>query len=359
MSDDFKLLWNNLPFPAFVIDADHTVIQGNATAEQLAQTSQNQMIGKKLSRYFGATGVVLDTLKQAKLEKSSISQYGVNLTTVTRETLLCDLHVNFLGATLDQMLLVIQPTGVAHKMSQSITHSSAARSVTAMASMLAHEIRNPLAGISGAAQLLAMNSSDDDTELAEMIDQEAKRIGTLVDRFEHFSDDRPAMRNAFNIHDILDRAIRSAQAGFGADVRILKEYDPSLPDASGDGDQLLQVFQNLLKNASEAVEHGHGIIRVRTSYKSGVKFAVSGTKRETLPLQIEFIDNGKGIPNNIIDDVFEPFVSSKSNGTGLGLSLVSKIVTNHGGLVEHQALEQGTAFILRLPIWKKHSKENT
>ncbi len=359
MSDDFKLLWNNLPFPAFVVSSEHKVVQGNSAAEQLAQTSQNQMVGKQLERYFGVNGVVLDTLKQAKLEKSSISQYGVSLTTVSRDTLLCDIHVNFLDASLDQMLLVIQPTGVAHKMSQSITHSSAARSVTAMASMLAHEIRNPLAGISGAAQLLAMNTSEEDTELAEMIGQEAKRIGTLVDRFEHFSDDRPAMRNAFNIHDILDRAIRSAQAGFGTDVRFIKEYDPSLPDASGDADQLLQVFQNLLKNAAEAVEKGRGIIRIRTSYKSGVKFAISGTKRETLPLQIEFIDNGKGIPENIANDVFEPFVSSKANGTGLGLSLVSKIVTNHGGLVECNALDTGTAFILRLPIWKNSTKEST
>jgi two-component system nitrogen regulation sensor histidine kinase GlnL len=192
-----------------------------------------------------------------------------------------------------------------------------------------------------------------------MIGQETKRIGTLVDRFEHFSDDRPTMRNAFNIHDILDRAIRSAQAGFGAEVQFLKDYDPSLPDALGDGDQLLQVFQNLLKNAAEAMENGRGIVRIRTSYKSGVKFAISGAKRETLPLQIEFIDNGKGIADNIVNDVFEPFVSSKSNGTGLGLSLVSKIVTNHGGLVECHALDVGTAFILRLPIWKNQTKEYT
>lgn len=358
MSYNFCLLWNSLPFPAFVIDNNHCVAQCNSSAEQFVQTSQGQIIGKPLSRYFGANAVILDTLKQAALQKSSIAQYGVNLTSVTRATLMCDLHVNFLDTEKDQMLLVIQPTGAAHKMSQSVTHSSAARSVTAMASMLAHEIRNPLAGISGAAQLLAMNASKDDAELADMIEQESKRIGTLVDRFEHFSDDRPAMRNAFNIHDILDQSIRAAQAGFGSDVHFVKDYDPSLPDASGDGDQLLQVFQNLLKNSAEAVERGRGFIRVRTSYKSGVKFAVPGAKRETLPLQIEFIDNGKGIPDNIINDVFEPFVSSKSNGTGLGLSLVSKIVTNHGGLVECQALENGTAFILRLPIWKNHNKEN-
>jgi two-component system nitrogen regulation sensor histidine kinase GlnL len=357
MSEIYGLLWNSLPFPSFVIDRDLCVVQCNSSAEQLVQTSQGQIIGKPLSKYFGVNAVILDTLRQAMLEKSSIAQYGVNLATVLRVTLPCDLHVSFLDTEQDQMLLVIQPTGSAYKMSQSIIHSSAARSVTGMASMLAHEIRNPLAGISGAAQLLAMNASKDDTELLNMIEQESKRIGTLVDRFEHFSDDRPALRNAFNIHDILDRAIRSAQAGFGSDVHFVKDYDPSLPDASCDGDQLLQVFQNLLKNSSEAVERGRGIVRVRTSYKSGVKFAISGAKRETLPLQIEFVDNGKGIPDNIRDDIFEPFVSSKSNGTGLGLSLVSKIVTNHGGLVECQALDNGTAFILRLPIWKNKKED--
>ncbi len=359
MSFGYDQIWNNLPFPALVVDRNQCVIHGNATAEQFVQTSQKQMMGKPLARFFGGNSVVIDTLQQAQVQKSSIAQYGVNLATSRRASLMCDLHVNFLDLESGEMLLVIQPTGVAQKMNESITHSSAARSVTAMASMLAHEIRNPLAGISGAAQLLAMDANDGDVELAEMIGQEAKRIGTLVDRFEHFSDDRPAVRNAFNIHDILDRAVRAASAGFGESIRFKKEYDPSLPDASGDSDQMLQVFQNLLKNAAEAVDPDRGVIRLRTSYQSGVKFAVSGAKRETLPLQIQIQDNGKGIPANIKDEIFEPFVSSKSNGTGLGLSLVSKIVTNHGGLVECHNLEQGTAFTLRLPIWKSNNTERT
>lgn len=359
MSIDYSQIWGMLPFPAFVIDAEQNVAQANSAAEQIVQTSQSQMIGKAVSRFFGENSVVMETIRQAHTQKSSFTQYGIELATIERSALECNLHVNFLDFETGMLLMIIQPTSVAQKMSQSITHRTAARSVTAMASMLAHEIRNPLAGISGASQLLAMNASEEDVELADMIGQEAKRIGTLVDRFEHFSDSRPASRKAFNIHDILDRAIRAALAGFGASASYLKEYDPSLPDASGDPDQMLQVFQNLLKNAAEAVDPVRGQIKVRTSYKSGVKFAVSGDRTETLPLQIEIIDNGKGIPSNILGEIFEPFVSSKANGSGLGLSLVSKIVTSHGGLVECDSDENGTKFTLRLPIWKSPSKEQT
>jgi two-component system nitrogen regulation sensor histidine kinase GlnL len=354
---DYSQIWSTLPFPAFVIDSDDKVVQANSAAEQIVQTSQSQMMGKDIGKFFGEKSVVVETIHQAQRQKSSLTQYGIELATVERASLECNLHVNFLDFDTSQLLMIIQPTSVAQKMSQSITHRTAARSVTAMASMLAHEIRNPLAGISGAAQLLAMNANENDVELADMIGQEAKRIGTLVDRFEHFSDSRPASRNAFNIHDILDRAIRAALAGFGASAVYVKEYDPSLPEASGDADQLLQVFQNLLKNAAEAVDPARGQIKIKTSYKSGVKFAVSGDKTETLPLQIEIIDNGKGIPPNIIGEIFEPFVSSKANGSGLGLSLVSKIVTSHGGLVECSSDENGTRFTLRLPIWKSPSKE--
>ena len=353
---DYAHLWNTLPFPAFVVDAELRVIQGNSASEQIAQTSQRQMVGKKLSLFFGKNATVLDTLDQALKQNSSITQYSVNLTTVARTPYICDLHVSFMNAEKSEILLIIQPTGVAQKMGQSITHRTAARSVTAMAAMLAHEIRNPLAGISGAAQLLAMNAVGEDAELADLIDQEAHRIGTLVDRFEHFSDSRPASHKAFNIHDILDRSIRAAQAGFATNIQFSKDYDPSLPDASGDADQLLQVFQNLLKNAAESVSRDRGQIRVRTSYQSGVKYAVAGGKTETLPLQIEIIDNGKGIPENIKAEIFEPFVSSKVNGTGLGLSLVSKIMTGHGGLVECNSDESGTRFVLRLPIWKTARK---
>jgi two-component system nitrogen regulation sensor histidine kinase GlnL len=345
-------VWNGLPFPALVLDGKRHVLEANTAAEQFLSASEKQIKKRGLQYFFGRNSIVMGTIAQAVADTSSVSQYGVDVSTAGQAAMSCNIYVNFLSPEDGTILLIVQPAGVAFKMSQSLTHLAAARSVTAMAGMLAHEIRNPLAGITGAAQLLAMNASDGDRELAEMIGQEAKRIGNLVDRVEHFGDQRPVERQPVNIHDVLDRASRSAKAGFASHVNFSLEYDPSLPEVAGDPDQLLQVFQNLIKNASEALPDARGQIRLRTSYNSGMKFASSGHRIENLPIQVEVIDNGKGIPESLIEDVFDPFVSSKSNGTGLGLSLVSKIVASHGGLIECSSGDGKTRFCVRLPIWR-------
>jgi two-component system nitrogen regulation sensor histidine kinase GlnL len=226
-----------------------------------------------------------------------------------------------------------------------------------MAAMLAHEIRNPLAGISGAAQLLEMGLGDADRELTGLIQAEAARIGKLVDRVEQFGDLRPAQRKPLNIHDVLDRARRAAQAGFAAHARFSEDFDPSLPPTAGDPDQLLQVFQNLLKNAAEAVPRVGGTIAISTAFRPGVKMARPGRQSESLPLLVSIADNGPGIPENLIRDVFDPFVSSKVNGTGLGLSLVSKFVADHGGVVECDSRPGRTRFRVRLPVWRGAAEE--
>jgi two-component system nitrogen regulation sensor histidine kinase GlnL len=251
-----------------------------------------------------------------------------------------------------EILILMHPQGMADKMDRSLGHRSAARSVTGMAAMLAHEIRNPLAGISGAAQLLEMGLGDSDRELTGLIQAEASRIGKLVDRVEQFGDLRPAQRRPLNIHDVLDRARRAAQAGFAAHARFSEEFDPSLPPTAGDPDQLLQVFQNLLKNAAEAVPRVGGAIGMATAYRPGVKMVRPGRKSESLPLVVTITDNGPGIPENIIRDIFDPFVSSKVNGTGLGLSLVSKFIADHGGVVECDGRPGRTRFRVRLPVWQ-------
>lgn len=349
----YENLWGALPFPAFVVTADGKITHANAAAEQLASESQRQMKTKQLSQLFSKNSIVVSTVNQAIKDTGSVTQYNVDVAILGKAAIACNIYVSFLISDQSSIMLIVQPTGVAQKMSQSLTNLSAARSVTAMAAMLAHEIRNPLAGISGAAQLLAMNASKDDAELSEMIGQEAKRIGQLVDRVEHFGDQRPMDVKPVNIHDVLDRAQRAAKAGYAGHISFTVEYDPSLPDAAGDADQLLQVFQNIIKNAAEAVEGNRGHIKVRTSYNSGVKLAMQGNKTQNLPLQIEIIDNGCGIPSTLITEIFDPFVTSKSNGTGLGLSLVSKIIAAHGGLIECNSADGRTVFCVRLPVWRK------
>lgn len=352
MSFDLEAAWSALPFPALFVDAEDRLAGANLAAEQFLSLSARQLEGRALEAVFGRGSIVADTVAQARAKEGSVMQYNVEIALSERAPASCNLHVGPVGEG-PEMMLLIQPTGVAEKMSRSLTHLSAARSVVAMAAMLAHELRNPLAGISGAAQLLAMNASEEDRELTELIEAEARRIGQLIDRVEHFADDRPVQSQPVNIHDVLDRAVRAARAGFGRGLRFEQDYDPSLPEAAGDSDQLQQVFHNLIKNAAEAVEPESGIIRLRTSYQSGVKFAVGGRERVTLPLQIEVIDNGRGIPPSIIADIFDPFVTSKSNGSGLGLPLVSKIIAAHGGLVECDSGEGRTTFTVRLPLWKE------
>lgn len=355
---DFEHIWATLPFPAFVLDAENRLTHANSAAEQMVKSSARQLREKPVTALFGENSVIADTVLQARQKSGSLMQYNVDVGFNDIDPITCNVHVGPVGRDPENLLLLIQPTGVAQKMSRSLTHMAAARSVVAMSAMLAHELRNPLAGISGAAQLLAMNVSEADRELTELIEAETKRIGQLIDRVEHFGDDRPTALNAVNIHDVLDRAMRSAQAGFASHIAFSVDYDPSLPDAAGDSDQLLQVFQNIIKNAAEAITGSHGKIKLRTSYNSGVKFAVGGNRTQNVPLQIDITDNGAGIPETLIGEVFDPFVTSKSNGSGLGLPLVSKIIAGHGGLVECDSVAGRTTFTIRLPLWRAKKEKH-
>lgn len=350
----FEALWGAIPYPALVVEATDAIVTANPATESFGATSLRQMAGKPLGRFLGGDSAVLDVVGQARRNGVSVAQYNVMVGWADQPAQLYNVHATPLNDGSGEILILMHPQGMADKMDRTLGHRSAARSVTGMAAMLAHEIRNPLAGISGAAQLLEMSVGvgDGDRELTGLIQAEAARIGKLVDRVEQFGDLRPAQRRPLNIHDVLDRARRAAQAGFASHARFTEEFDPSLPPTAGDPDQLLQVFQNLLKNAAEAVPRVGGVISVATAFQPGVKMARPGRQSESLPLVVTIADNGPGIPENIIRDIFDPFVSSKVNGTGLGLSLVSKFVADHGGVVECDSRPGRTRFRVRLPVWR-------
>jgi len=215
--------------------------------------------------------------------------------------------------------------------------------------MLAHEIKNPLAGITGAAQLLSMNLKAEDLELTDLIVEETRRIVKLLEQVEQFGNLSPPDRKPVNVHDVLDRARRSALLGFGAQMKIIEDYDPSLPLALGDPDQLVQVVLNLLKNASEAAGDAGGKIRLHSYFEHSFRLRRSDGSGQSLPLQIEVIDDGPGLPPDIKDDIFDPFVSGKENGTGLGLALVSKIISDHNGWISVDSVPGRTVFRISLP----------
>jgi two-component system nitrogen regulation sensor histidine kinase GlnL len=194
-----------------------------------------------------------------------------------------------------------------------------------------------------------MNLSGEDLELTDLIVEESRRIVKLLEQVEQFGNLSAPEKQPVNVHDVLDRARRSALLGFGAHMKIAEDYDPSLPLALGDGDQLLQVVLNLLKNASEAAGPNGGTIRLRSYFEHSFRLRRADGSGHSLPLQIEVIDDGPGLPDNIKGDIFDPFVSGRENGTGLGLALVSKIISDHGGWISVSSVPGQTIFRISLP----------
>ena len=250
--------------------------------------------------------------------------------------------------------MLISPREIAGKLGRGHGVHATAKSAIGMAEMLAHEIKNPLAGIAGAAQLISMNLPKSELELTDLIVAETRRIVKLLEQVEQFGNVRPPLMKPVNIHDILDRARKSAEVGFAADVEFKDDYDPSLPPTLGDADQLLQVFLNLFKNAAEAArkmapDHKPEI-RIRTFYDLALRLRGKDGKGAPVPLQVEITDNGPGLPEEIAEEIFEPFVSGRENGTGLGLALVNKIIGEHMGWIQVDSVPGKTVFRVSLQV---------
>lgn len=349
---DFEAIWSAIPNPALVVGADDRVILANSAAESFTSMSVKQLQRRPIQAFVGENSILVDLINQARGAGVTFAQYDIEIAWLDRIPQTAHVHAAPVHDRPGQVFVQVVPRGIAEKMDRSLTSRSAARSVVGMAAMLAHEIKNPLAGISGAAQLLGMTLDEDNQELTTLIREEAERISKLLERVEQFGDLRAVVQEPVNIHDILQRAKLSAQSGFGSHVRFIEDYDPSLPPTMGDADQLMQVMLNLIKNAAEATPKVGGIVTLRTAFRPGVALNLPGGGRERLPLQISISDNGSGVPEELKKDLFEPFVSSKSTGSGLGLALVSKVMADHGGVVECESDPGWTTFRLLMPVWK-------
>lgn len=356
MTINFEDVWQSLPNPTLLIAADGSVDSVNSATEDFLARSARNLIGRSVIERAGEDSRLADLIRQVAVQRVALGEYTVEFNWPDAPPRMVDLFAA--PADPDKVIVTIHPRANAERMGRQLTSRDAARSIVGMASMLAHEIKNPLAGIKGAAQLLEMGASDEDQEMARLIRDEVDRIGQLLSRVEAFGDFGIARRVAVNVHDVLDRAAKSAKAGFAAHIRFVEEYDPSLPPTPGDPDQLMQVIQNLIKNASEAAPELGGVIMLKTAYRAGVKVRGPQGRTESLPLQIEISDNGGGVPEDLRPHLFEPFVTSKSKGTGLGLALVSKIVADHGGVISCDSEPGFTTFRMLLPVASAETVED-
>ncbi len=343
-------IWVSLPVPTVLIDSGDLIADLNPAAEDFFNGSAKSLKGQPVWDRLAVDAPLENALERARKTSSPLFVNDVDVGTGERPPVHCNLQISPLSDHPGMMVLMISPRELAGRMTQSHSVKSAAKSAIGMAEMLAHEIKNPLAGITGAAQLLSMNLSPEDLELTDLIVMETRRIVKLLEQVEQFGNLRPPDLTAVNIHDVLDRARRSALLGFGAEMTIIEQYDPSLPLAHADGDQLLQVVLNLLKNASEAAGEGGGTIWIHSFYEHSFRLRRSDGSGHSLPLQFEITDDGPGLPSDIEDDIFDPFVSGRENGTGLGLALVSKIISDHDGWISVDSVPGRTVFRISLPI---------
>ena len=349
-------LLNALPHPLFVIGADGRFLTANYAAEEFFQVGGALLRRQSVSDLLPFASPLATLIEQARTTRVSMSEYGVELDGPRFGNRVLDAQAVPIPELPEAVLVILQERTIAMKMSQQLTHRGAVRAVTGMAAMLAHEIKNPLSGIRGSAQLLEQSASDEDKEFTRLICTEADRIVKLVDRMEVFSNPGPPERGPVNIHEVLGHVRRLAQTGFANSVRFVEDYDPSLPPVLGDRDQLIQVFLNLVKNAAEAVDPETGEIVISTAYRPGVRLSVLGhSARVNLPLEVAIRDNGRGIAEDVRAHLFDPFVTTKRNGSGLGLALVAKVIGDHGGVVECDSEPGRTVFRVRLPMVEEES----
>jgi two-component system nitrogen regulation sensor histidine kinase GlnL len=346
----FETLWPSLPVPSVIVAADDTIREMNSAAEDFLNASAKSMRGVPVLDKLAIDAPLEEAFERVRRDDAPMFINNVDVSGGNAAPVQCNIQIAPLVGQEGWILLLMEPRQIADRLGRSHSVKSSARSAIGMAEMLAHEIKNPLAGITGAAQLLSMGLSVEDQELTDLIVEESRRIVALLEQVEQFGNLRPPAKRAINVHDLIDRARKSAQLSYGASMKFIESFDPSLPPTFVDGDQFMQVFLNLFKNACEAADKDGGTIQIRTFYDLSLRLRRKDGSGGALPLQVEIIDDGPGLPPEIAADIFEPFVSGRENGTGLGLALVSKIISDHEGWISVDSVAGKTVFRISLPV---------
>ncbi len=354
LASDGPTILDALPHPVLLVAPDGVIESANMAAEFFMRSSISVLRRHPINEFIPFGSPLLTLIDQVRERGAAVNEYKVDIGSPrSGAPKIVDINAAPVANRPGAVVLMFQERTMAEKIDRQLTSRGAARTVTGLAAMLAHEIKNPLSGIRGAAQLLEQSAPDEDRALTRLITDETDRIVKLVDRMEVFSDERPIERDPVNIHIVLDHVKRLSDSGFARDNRIIENYDPSLPPVYANKDQLIQVFLNLIKNASEAIgDDPDGEIRISTAFRPGVRLSVPGTEdKVSLPLEFCVQDNGPGVPEDLLPHLFEPFITTKTNGSGLGLALGAKIIGDHGGVIECDSQRGKTVFRILMPAY--------
>ncbi len=356
-----SFILSELPSAVMVIARSEHLAYLNPAAEALLGASHQALIGKELSRFVFPYTQLQKLIHLAFETGQAVRDYELPLSSprgsserriqVQVSPLRTEPHQPIAHVIVQMDLAGVTPQG-----SLTRTTREAINPLSGMAAILAHEVKNPLSGIRGAAQLLEKHVSEAQHKLTHLIRDEVDRITALLNEMEIFSNDAPIKTAAVNIHEVLQYTKSISENGFARSIAFQEIYDPSLPLVEANRDLLVQVFLNLLKNAAEACcQTPSPVIRLITTYSGGVKFKPPTQDRPvSLPVAIWIEDNGPGIPETVRANLFTPFVSSKEGGKGLGLAIVSKIISDHGGTIEVEHTASGhTRFKILLPAAKE------